>query len=332
MYRPLLVFLTALLTLASCGVDGNRFKLEGRILNMNQGEFYIYDDEGIIDGIDTIKVVGGRFTYEMACERPTTAMLVFPNFSEQPIFVEPGNAVEVEGDASNLKMLKVTGTKTNEIMSDFREQIATASPPEARKYAVQLVEDHPELPIGVYLVRKYLMAAAEPDPREAARLVALMVPEQPANSQLKRMQTLVKEAARARIGAVLPTFTAYDTKGRLVSSADLSTGLTIINSWASWNYESIDQLRTINRIRRQSGGRLKVVSVSVDASRYECRQSLDRDTIAWPVVCDGTMLDNKMLRLLGLSSLPDNVLVKNGKIIARSVPTHDLQAKIEANL
>ena len=79
-YALLLGILTFFIT--SCGVDSKHFKIEGRILNMNQGEFYVYNDEGMIDGIDTIKVEGGRFAYEMPCDRATTVMLVFPNFSE----------------------------------------------------------------------------------------------------------------------------------------------------------------------------------------------------------------------------------------------------------
>lgn len=332
MYKQQFLLLALLATLASCGSDGTRFRLEGRILNINQGEFYIYDDDGIIDGIDTIKVVGGRFSYEVDCERASTAMLVFPNFSEQPIFMEPGRSIDVSGDASNLKMLKVEGTKTNELMSDFREQIATASPPEIRKYVQQFVEDHPESPIGLYLVKKYLVAATEPNLAEANRLIAIMAEKQPDNGRLTRMKALVAGAGRVPVGGKLPAFTAYDMRGRLVSSADLSSGVAVINCWSSWNYESQEQMRTLQRIRRASGGRLKVVSFSVDASRQEARHTLDRDSIAWPVVCDGTMFDNKTLRLLGLTAVPDNILLKNGKVVARNISQSDLQTKIESNL
>lgn len=78
------------LLLVSCGTDSKHFKFEGRFLHLNQGEFYLYSEDGAVSGIDTIKVEGGRFAYEMACEAPTTLILVFPNFSRQPIFAEPG--------------------------------------------------------------------------------------------------------------------------------------------------------------------------------------------------------------------------------------------------
>ena len=116
--------------LTACGVDGNHFKLSGRFLNMNQGEFYVYSPEGGVDGIDTIRVMGGRFTYERPCEREAMLMLVFPNFSEQPIFAEPGKSVDIKADASHMKEMEVAGTKTNELMTKFRKQTAKLSPPD----------------------------------------------------------------------------------------------------------------------------------------------------------------------------------------------------------
>ena len=49
------------LILASCGVESNRFKVEGRFLNLNQGEFYVYSIDNLIDGIDTIKAFCIRY-------------------------------------------------------------------------------------------------------------------------------------------------------------------------------------------------------------------------------------------------------------------------------
>lgn len=54
----LILFITLVLT--SCGVSSGHFKFEGKFLNMNQGEFYVYSPDGGFEGVDTIKVEGGR--------------------------------------------------------------------------------------------------------------------------------------------------------------------------------------------------------------------------------------------------------------------------------
>lgn len=62
--KRLIFFITLTLALVSCETKSGYFKIDGRFLNLNQGEFYVYSPDGIISGIDTIKVDGGRFTYE----------------------------------------------------------------------------------------------------------------------------------------------------------------------------------------------------------------------------------------------------------------------------
>ena len=62
--KRLAYLITLTLVLVSCGSRSGHFKLEGRLLNLNQGEFYIYSTDGVFAGIDTIKVDGGRFAYE----------------------------------------------------------------------------------------------------------------------------------------------------------------------------------------------------------------------------------------------------------------------------
>ena len=111
----LLILLT--LVLVACGTDGHHFEVEGKLTNLNQGEFYVYSPDGGIEGFDTIRVEAGRFVYQTECEHSAILMLVFPNFSEQPIFMEPGESVTLDGDASHLKEITTKGTKDNKLMN-----------------------------------------------------------------------------------------------------------------------------------------------------------------------------------------------------------------------
>lgn len=328
------LFLLALLSvlLVSCDTDGKHFKFEGRFLHLNQGEFYLYSEDGAVSGIDTIKVEGGRFAYEMACDHPATLVLVFPNFSRQPIFAEPGKTVSIKGDASHLKEMEVTGTDDNELMTAFRKQVAEASPPEAMKLAAKFAEDHPSSRVSAYLVKSYLVAAPKPDYQEALRLTRILLEKQERNGDLARMEQALKAITQCGVGATLPVFTARDMKGNTVSSASLSKGLAVITLYASWNYDSMEQLRRLKVLRRQKGGRFQVATFSIDASKTECDNSLRYDSITWPVVCDGKMFEGDVVKKLGLYSLPNNLLLKNGRVIARGLSINDLVQRIEENL
>ena len=69
------------LLLISCGTRSGYFKMEGRFLHMNQGELYVYSPDGGIAGLDTIKIEAGRFSYEKPCSKPSTLIIIFPNYS-----------------------------------------------------------------------------------------------------------------------------------------------------------------------------------------------------------------------------------------------------------
>lgn len=315
--------------LSSCGVESGRFKISGRFLNMNQGEFYVYGPEGDIDGIDTIHVQGGRFTFERPLEREAILMLVFPNFSEQPIFAQPGKSVEIKADASHMKEMEVSGTKANEQMTKFRKQTANASPPETIKAAEEFITSHPESPVGMFLLRKYFIQTLKPDYTKAATLSAKMLEKQPKNGSLIVLQKQLRQLSTTTVGKQLASFTAKDINGRTVSDKDLGDDLAVVYVWSSWNYESQETQRQLKRRARKSGGKLHMMGICIDADPKKCRDILDRDTINWPNVCDGKLFEGATLKKLGLWNVPDNLIIQQHRIIGRSLNTQELYDKLD---
>ena len=324
----LLLLLT--LVLVSCGTDSYHFEIDGRLINLNQGEFYVYSPDGGIIGIDTIKVDGGRFAYEIPCDQPCVLMIVFPNFSQQPVFAAPGKQVEVRGDASHLKELEVKGTKDNELMTKFRQQVASASPPEMKKYAEQFVKDHPDSPVSPYLVNQYFVQTPQPDYAKALELLTMMTTSQPKNGLLNRLLPDIKQMKDVAFSGKLKDFYTTDMKGRPVSAANLRAAqVAVINVWASWSYESMEIQRLLKEQQRKNRGSLQVLSINVDATVKKCRDTQEMDSITWPTICDGLMFDGKLVRQLGLTSIPDNIVLKKGNIVARGLSPQEMREKME---
>ena len=322
-----LILLT--LVLVSCGVDGKHFKLEGRFLHLNHGEFYVYSTDGVLDGIDTIKIEGGRFAYEIPCDEEGTLVMVFPNFSEQPIFTQPGKTVEIKADASHLKELEAEGTDNNKLMTAFRKQVSNMSPQQAIDAAAEFVKHNPKSDVSAWLIRKYFILAPKPDYAKAKQLLDLMIAEQPKNGKLVNLQQqLIGLAATA--GKSLPIFTATDINGNKVTQANLTQSPNaVVFLWASWNYESTDMQRQLKRLKAAKGNGLSVIGVCIDPSKSEMQQYLRQDSISWPTINDGMMFDTKIAKQLGLSQVPANILLKNGKIVGRNLRMNELKEKIE---
>lgn len=322
-----LILLT--LVLVSCGVDRKHFKLEGRFLHLNQGEFYVYSTDGVLDGIDTIKIEGGRFAYEIPCDEEGTLVMVFPNFSEQPVFTQPGKTVEIKADASHLKELEAEGTDNNKLMTAFRKQVSNMSPQQAIDAAAEFVKHNPKSDVSAWLIRKYFILAPKPDYAKAKQLLDLMIAEQPKNGKLVNLQQqLIGLTATA--GKSLPIFTATDINGNKVTQANLTQSPNaVVFLWASWNYESTDMQRQLKRLKAAKGNGLSVIGVCIDPSKSEMQQYLRQDSISWPTINDGMMFDTKIAKQLGLSQVPANILLKNGKIVGRNLRMNELKEKIE---
>ncbi len=322
-----LILLT--LVLVSCGVDGKHFKLEGRFLHLNQGEFYVYSTDGVLDGIDTIKIEGGRFAYEIPCDEEGTLVMVFPNFSEQPVFTQPGKTVEIKADASHLKELEAEGTDNNKLMTAFRKQVSNMSPQQAIDAAAEFVKHNPKSDVSAWLIRKYFILAPKPDYAKAKQLLDLMIAEQPKNGKLVNLQQqLIGLTATA--GKSLPIFTATDINGNKVTQANLTQSPNaVVFLWASWNYESTDMQRQLKRLKAAKGNGLSVIGVCIDPSKSEMQQYLRQDSISWPTINDGMMFDTKIAKQLGLSQVPANIMLKNGKIVGRNLRMNELKEKIE---
>ncbi|MBF1411029.1 MAG: DUF4369 domain-containing protein [Prevotella histicola] len=323
--KRIVLFLLLVLILISCGTRSGHFKMEGRFLHMNQGELYVYSPDGGIDGLDTIKIEAGRFAYEIPCSKPATLVIIFPNYSVQPIFAESGGSVEVKADASHLKEMEVKGTDDNELMTKFRKQIANSSPPDELKYAIQFIKDHPESTVSVYLLNRYLIQTETPDYKQAANLLKILLKEQPENVTLGRLQRQISGLGTLRVGDKLPNFTAKDVNGKLINNATLANQTIIISTWAAWSYESLDFQRALNDAVK--AGKIAALGISVDANPKDVRQALKNDDITFPNVCDGKMLSTPLLKTFGLTTVPDNIVVRNGKIIERGITANTVRQR-----
>lgn len=325
------LFILLLFLLTACEGESQRFKIDARFTQINQGEFYLYSPDEIIEGIDTVRLQNGRFTYSLNLNRPGILVLVFPNYSEQPIFAEPGKDVSIKGDVTHLREMKVNGTDENKLMNRLRDQLSTASPPEQLDYARQFIEDHPQSIIGTYLVGRYFLQGDSVNYDEAHRLINLMHESQPDNGYLVRLSKHTEHLAATEVGKRLPSFTTTDIHGKAVTSDELAKAPTAaIVTWASWNYESIALQRRINTELKARHDSLKILSLSLDGSLKTCISLARRDSLnSLIIVCDEQMQNGGLARQLGIYSHTENILLQKGRIVARNLTTEDLMKKLK---
>ena len=325
--------LLALLLLGSCGVDSDRFRLEGRLRNMHQGEFWVYSTDGGIDGIDTIPVREGRFVYEIPMRSPSTLVIVFPNYSELPVFARPGAEVDIKGDATHLREMAINGTDENGEMTKLRMELNRLMPPEVPGKVEEFIRENPESEVSVYLLQRYFLQEDAGDYKRAMALVELMLKEQPDNGRLIEWKKQLPALCRGMVKAKLPAFTASDVKGRTVTQDELKKKANVLTVWASWSFQSTDMQRRLIRLKKDYGERLGVVSICLDARPQDCRQRVERDSLPWKTVCDGRVWQTPLLAKLGISEVPASMVIDSrGVIVARDLAPQELEDELKKML
>lgn len=320
-----------MLLLTSCGPDNSHARLSGHLLNLNQGEFLVYSPDGTINAVDTIYVEGGRFKYEPVCEHDGMIAIVLPNKQEIPVFISPGQSYSINGDAHNMKELKVKGGKDNDLMNGFRASIAgmpdTYVPTNEIK---SFIEKNVTSPVCLYLVRHYYLDNAKPDYNTASKTLATIKRGQPDNAPLNVLQSEVSELMNSSAGSSLPSFSVQDIDGHTITNDTFASGTVLFISQASWDFESISQLNRIMTILRDESKNWKVVVVSFDPARHKARQNIHIKGGEGYIVCDEMMSQSALAKKLCITQTCDVIIAQNGKIKERSKTGEDLIKYLKA--
>ncbi len=323
-------YILLLFLLASCGSDSSTFLLEGRLRNMNQGEFKVYSPDGGIVGIDTITVRSGRFSYEVDLVDDATLVIVFPNYSEQPVFAAPGEKVTIEGDATHLKEMIIQGTTDNEDMTTLRLKLNDLTPPDVPNAVGDFIEEHLESSVSLYLINRYFLLTPEPDYQRARKYTRMLLKEQPENAHLVQLDKQLSRLQGAAAGSKLPRFNVRDIKGRAITENVLKKSVNVVYTWATWNYSSNSMQQKLQSLRQTYGDTLGVLGICLDAVPYRCKERVQRDSLPWPVVCDGRMWDSPLMATFSLADVPSNVLIDgNGRIVDRNLSRTDMEERIK---
>ena len=316
--------------LLSCGPEGDKFRLSGRLRNINQGQFLVYSPDGGFVGIDTIKVQNGRFSYEREVRNDITLMLVFPNFSEQAIFAAPGEEVEIKGDATHLKEITIKGTDENDELTKLRMRVNKLTPPEIPAAIAQYIEEEPTSIVSLYLLDKYFVSAKTPDYVEGQRLAGLMLKANPDNGRLRKLKKQLDGLRNNRLQATLPAFSVTDMKGQKVNNGMLKNKVGVITTWATWHYPSLEIQRRLRKLQKKHAQDLALLSICLDGDKRECRKRVDRDSLQWFIICDGQLFQTPLVQQLGLYVVPAMLVVnKQGRIVARDLEANKVEEEIE---
>lgn len=329
--RNILLLLFTVIALAACGPGGNKCVLDGHFLKMNQGQFFLYSLDGITDGIDTINVVGGHFEHEITCKEKGYVVLVFPNFSEMPIFIEPGKEISIKADATHIRDIEISGSDENKQMTKWRKETADMNDKQRTKAAEDFIKANPASLVSHWLMHRYFIASKDVDYKKAYTLYNIIKgASNETTTSTVALEKALKSASSTQVKSKLPKFTATDINGNKVSSADYMKGKAVILVWSSWNYDSHNIHRSLKDLNGKDGdgNDIKILSISLDPSKSEAKETYKRFNTDWPCICDAMMWDSPLVNTLGINTIPEVFILKDGVITDRNVRMDELTKKV----
>jgi hypothetical protein len=258
-----------------------------------------------------------------------TLMVVFPNYSEQPVFAESGSTVTIKGDATHMKEMIIEGTSDNEDMTMLRMELNDLTPPYIPDAVSKYIKKNLDSRVSIYLLQRYFIQANDPDYHQARVLAELLLEKNPDNGQLLKLQKQLKGLEGCAVKTQIPKFTATDIQGRKVTEKSLNGKVNVVMSWATWSYSSIALQQRLKQLKQKHGDKLGVMGICLDAQADICRRSIARDSLKWSTVCDGRMWESSLIQKFGMGDVPANILIdQKGRVLSRNLTPQHLEERI----
>ncbi len=318
---PLATLFASLLLLAACGPGKDKARFEGSLTNISDAEFYAYSDDGLSGGVDTIKISDGKFTYERTLTEPVLLTLLYPNFTQTYVVLEPGKTVKMKGDAAKIGEASISGTDDNDLLSEFRQAHLTTNAANMRLAAADFVRSHAATLAAVAVYKKYFLQTESPDVRQALALLKDLQKAQPKNNVVRALSVQFEPRLQTSVGQKLPDFTATTLAGKTVRTSDYTGKRLLIAFCASWQYTSLSMLRSARNLLKETGMQpCECLVVSLDADKNAWKRAMKNDSIAYPTLCDGKVFNTPLVKTFGVQYVPSFILTDTqGRIVARDV-------------
>ncbi len=263
--------------------DSNSFRLHGEFRHLRQVDFFVYSTDGGLDHIDTIHVIDGQFDWRIPLERPATFYVIFPNLSEHVIFADPGEVIKMKGDAQQLRSALITGSKENEMLTEFRLQHNNDRPEQFQAAVRQFIKENPDSRVSSFLRRLLTLETAQP--------------------------------SRTSIGKKLPEF-MLPPDGLEAEKDTLKikpSQPVLLTFWSSWKRNSRNAFYDIRQVIRktenaQKGKRLRAISISLDTGLNQYHSICRYDSLTWEKRCYRLSWETPIIKQLGIRDIPYYIL------------------------
>ena len=255
--------------------------------------------------------------------------------------------VTLEGDAQNPNAILVKGSASQDRLNAFNESYneleakleadSTMSQEDAEEilkmHCFDFVWDNPTDPVAHYVMYRYKWAFGPCELRTMLDNIHA-ADSTLTNKNLTLAEEYVEKQERVQAGQPIIDFTQNDAEGNPVTLSQLAEGkLLLVDFWASWcpdcRKANPDVVAAYQKYHDQG---FDVLGVSFDTNKEAWLAAIEKDGLTWTQVSDLQGWNNAAGALYAISFIPQNALIKDGKIVARNLEGAELMEEVERQL
>jgi thiol-disulfide isomerase/thioredoxin len=135
------------------------------------------------------------------------------------------------------------------------------------------------------------------------------------------------------IGEVAPDIKLPDSLGKWKPMSEIKSKLILLDFWAAWCYPCILSMPDLKKIHEKWHNKgLIIYTVSLDKNYYEWVSKSRKYELPFILVNDPYGFDGKACKDYQITSIPNKILIKDGKVIGANMSLYDIDKLIEKEL
>lgn len=335
MKKLCLLYLLCIVLSACGGKDPDSIRLSGEIKGLADDTLYIYGADRYYDRMDTLPVKNDKFSATLAADTLVNAILLFPDGTEHPLFLNKGNKIHIKGSMAEIASLQINGNTPNEELSRFNQDLkglGTPSDKALEEKAETFIKEHPSSLVSIYLLDKYFVQKPQIDLNYIKQLADRMTGELKDRPYMEALLKRIEEEEKVAVGKTAPYFKMRNAEGKEIARTNFKDQYLLLHFWASWDTLSREKNAIYRRIYKdeQKNKNFALIGISLDLDKKTWKEVIESDTLKWEQTCDFSGWNGETVKQFAISTLPTNLLLNpTGRIEGRDLDETAIKEKLK---